>query len=138
MQFEMVLEILGVAVSLGGWLGALLPRERTRIILIVVATFLAFTSVWSLYLNRQHRASVEATEEDIQSMLGSETKSFEQLYGSLYRPEISLANEALDALVSRKKVGQRVLEVEDSQDRKFLVRVYYLMSPARADSGDAQ
>ncbi len=137
MQFEMLLEILGVAISLGGLLGALLPRERTRIILsIVVAGFLAVASIWSLCLSHQHRVRVEAMEEDIQSMLGSGTKSFEQLYSSLYHPEISLANEALDALVLRKAVGQRVLDVEDNQNRKFTVRVYYLIASAKADSGN--
>jgi hypothetical protein len=134
MHFELVLEIFGIAISLGGFLGVFLPRERLRaVLLLAVAAFLALTSGVSLYLGHQHKLGVETVEKSIQSNLGSERKSFDQLYESLFFVEASVVSEALEELVRRGKVGQEILDLQDGQGTKFRVRIYYLMSSTRVD-----
>lgn len=121
--FNFALAIAGLAVRV-----FLRSDSRKATILGVIIIFmLVITSVGVLQTINYERL-VEAASREIIAVLGSETKTFDQIYQALYKPDLRVVTAALDELVKTRIVGHHILDVRDDIGRRFSVRGYYLLS----------
>ena len=127
---EKLLPYASFAIALGGLVARIYfpPDSRKETISAVVIAFLVLMTGVGLYQAVEHERHVEAISTKIVAALGSDTKTFDQIYEALFPVDFPVANEALDYLVNSNIVGHRVLDVRDDLGSRFRVRGYYFSS----------
>lgn len=127
---EKLLPYASFAIALGGLVARIYfpPDSRKETISAVVIAFLVIMTGVGLYQTINHERHVEAVAKKIIVALGSETKTFDQIYETLHYVDFPVANEALDHLVNTNVVGHEVLDVRGDRGSKFRVRGYYVTS----------
>jgi hypothetical protein len=123
-----LLPYLSFALSLGGLAAQLLfpPGSKKSATLLIVATCLVVITGAGLYEAHAHTKRIEEIGDEIASVLGNETKTFDEIYQALFKVDLGVAIEALDDLVKDKRVVQKLLEARDSFGTTFTFRGYYV------------
>ena len=128
-----LLPYISFALSLGGLVVRVFLRSDSRkltVLGIVITCLVVLTGV-GIYQSLSHKRRVEAAAKEIVGALGNSTRTFDELQEILYKPDFPLTTEALDALVSTNKVGQKILDVRDELGRHFRVRGYYVTATSK-------
>lgn len=122
-----LLPYLSFALSLGCLTAQLLfpPGSKKSAALLIVATCLVVITSVGLYEAHAHTKRIEEVGDEIATVLGSDTKTFDEIYQDLFKVDLGVATEALDDLVKDKRVGQKLLEARDSFGKTFTFRGYY-------------
>lgn len=124
---DTVLAVIGLALSVGGFVPIFFMHERKKeiAIAVVLATLLSISGI-AVVRSYQHGADLKRAESSIVQKLGVEAKSFDQLYAEIKFCTLSTLNEALDNLVRNNIVGYRVKELYDENRKPLLVTVYFV------------
>lgn len=129
MSFSL-LPYLSFALSLSGLLvRVFLPSDSRKItVLGIVITCLVVITSFGFYQAINHKRHVEATANEIVTILHGGTKTLDEVQENLYKADFRVTTEALDGLVATDTVGHRILKVRDDLGRRFRVRAYYLIT----------
>lgn len=126
MSLQALMDVVGLALAIGGVVELLRGREkRRRVVVVVVLSALAVLSAAAIVDSYVHRRKVEEAQARVVGVLGTDAKTIDDIYAELRYTNFPLMNEALDSLVSRGVVGDRVLELKDGTGVNRRVRVYY-------------
>jgi hypothetical protein len=106
------------------------PSESQKEALIgAVIVFLTILGFVSLYEKYQHERLIERVSMDVVSIIGNDTKTFEQINEALFKAAYTDASEAIDRLVTTGRVGHTLLDLQDTYGNRYRVRGYYVRSP---------
>lgn len=127
-SIDAFLPYLSFALSLGGLAAQLFlsSSPRKSVVLLIVATCLVVITGMGWYEVYSHARNVEEVSAEIVTALGTDTMTFDELYQALFKVDLGVATEALDALVRDKRVGHKLLEARDSSGNSYTFRAYYL------------
>lgn len=123
------LSIAGLAVSLAALVPILFPAARVRL-WTITAAFLSLAiliAAYQVYREVVDAKAVKASRQEIWSLLTKNDKgmTFDQIYDSMYYPNLSVANSAIDQMIAEREIQSEKIETVDSNGAKFIVRRFY-------------
>jgi predicted MFS family arabinose efflux permease len=128
-SLDTILAILGFAGAIGGLYPTLrLDNDRKKIIIVAVLVVFFTTSIVAFVKAEQHQDRVAFVSQQIQEKIGTGIMTFDQLYQQIFFPDLADLSEAMDNLIKKNIVGQKILQMRDDQGAFYSVRVYYKKS----------
>lgn len=129
MPIDSYLAIISLALAIAGLVPILLPTTRARFWTVTAATLslVVLIGVYQAHKEYSERKAVRAVKEEVWGLLTKHEKgmTFEQIYDSLYYPNFTVANAAIDGLVAESRIENEKKEVADIEGTKYVVRKYY-------------
>lgn len=123
------LSIVGLALAIAALVPILFPTTRIKLWTVTAALLSIVILVigFQVYKEVAENRAVRTSKDEILILLKNNKKglSFEQIYDNMYYPNFSIANAAIDELVSEGKVLNDKVEAIDQSGVKFVVRRFY-------------
>ncbi len=135
MPIEKILQLLSFALGFAGFVGSLVPKRSSRTassmtrssVVVLLTCLVAFvaTGSASIWQSHQRSAHLQGVSEEMLQILGNEAKSIDQLHEGLAFEDLGTVSEALALLVKSKKVGHRVVDVQDDANLQYRARLFF-------------
>lgn len=123
------LSIAGLALAVAALVPVLFPATRIKLWTVTAAalSLVIFIAVFQVYKEVAENRAVRASKEEIWALLTKNEKgmTFEQIYDNMYYPNFSVANTAIDELISEGRMLNEKVNVTGPDDAKFVVRRFY-------------
>ena len=127
MSLDTILAILGLAISIGGFV-SLFIRD-SKIILVSVLSVLILLSAIGAYRTISHQQEIKYVSSQIVKCLSENGPStIEQLKLCVHHPNFSDLFESIDKLVRSERIQYQVREFYDIQRNSYQVGIYILLS----------
>jgi hypothetical protein len=133
MSFEIILSILGFALSAAGLIPVLLdPAQKKKALIIIMAACLICIFAYQILESwKRNRELTKTREEIIQTMAEKGALPFDELYQNAYLFNYDLANEAMDSLVDDHQVRPEWVEMKDKAGNPHRIRLFGLSAGAQ-------
>lgn len=127
---EKYLAAISLAISVGSFFAVLIAKGEKKKVLVAIVALVALIVISTLtYIDVQrHDHHIKYVSGEIIEILGTNSKTFDQLYEELYFTSVSDLNEALGILITNGNVGHKILEVDDNRGEKYRVKCFYQRS----------
>lgn len=123
------LSIAGLALAIAALVPVLFPATRIKLWTVTAAalSLVIFIAAFQVYKEVAENRAVRASKEEIWDLLTKNEKgmTFEQIYDNMYYPNFSVANTAIDELISEGRMLNEKVNVTGPNDAKFVVRRFY-------------
>lgn len=127
MDFNTVLSIVSLSISVGGLVPVFFLQERARAVVygIVISSLILLSTV-GVYRAFQHQAEIRYVAGEVQKALGKSPSTINQLEQSIHHVEYALLLEAVDKLVRSGKIQYQIEKLYDAQRNAYFVGIYYV------------
>lgn len=124
---DAAIPLLGLALAVAALVPALTTKDvRKKVIYIAVGLSLVLVLAYNLWRLYRHDIKVDKAEDEIVSTLAhGKAMTFDQLNTDLYFPEFDVFADAIDDLITSKRMHQTMIDVKSANDTDYRVRVYY-------------
>jgi hypothetical protein len=119
---DTVLNLLGLAISLGGLVAARLTRQA---ILAIFACSLVVTTGVASWLALEHERSVSRVETEFKARLSNNRWTLDQIYREMRDPDPKLLREALARAIEDGTVNDQLTECTVNDGSVLSTRVYF-------------
>jgi hypothetical protein len=126
-EIDTMLNILGLAISVGGLIAA---RVKRQTVFLIVAIALVLTTGTALVTEYMHHRQISHVQEMIADKLLGNRWTFERIYQEMHFVPYPLLREALFLAVDSGKIGDSPTECTMNDGSVLSTRVYY-MGPDR-------
>ena len=122
MTLDTVLNLLGLALSLGGLLAARLTRQ---VALAIFACFLIVTTGATSWLALQHEREISRVETELRARLSHNRWTVERIYSEMHDPDYKVVREALSRAIEDGTVKDQPTECIVNDGSVLSTRVYF-------------
>jgi hypothetical protein len=128
---EKILQYISLAIAVAGLLiQFFLPAQSSRTRRIAVAVIILITVIGFGYWECWKTArDLERVSEEIWLDLGEDRKTVEQIFSTLNYGDLRIAQEALDRLISTRKIRRKPMEIKDDHGAMYWTTVYFRRPP---------
>lgn len=124
MTIDTVLNILGLAISVGSLVAAGLKRQA---VLAIFAVALILTTATGLWLEFRHRTEIDNIENVIKAKLSKNRWTFDRIYSEIHYVPYEVVHEALFRAVDNQRISDTPLECTVNDGSILSTRVYYIL-----------
>ena len=122
-EMDTILNILGLAISVGGLIAARLKRQT---VFLIVAIALVMTTGTALVTEYIHRREISHVQEKIADKLLGNRWTFDRIYQELHYVSYTVFREALFLAIDSGKIGDSPTECAMNDGTVLSTRVYYV------------
>ena len=124
---DAVIPLIGLALAVAALVPALTTKDvRKKVIYTAVGLSLVLVFAYNIWRLYRHDIKVDKAEDEIVSTLAhGNAMTFDQLNTDLYFPEFNVFADAIDDLITSKKMHQSMIGVKSATGSDYRVRVYY-------------
>jgi hypothetical protein len=119
---DTVLNLLGLALSLGGLLAARLTRQK---IFTIIACALVVTTGVGSWLELKHEREVSRVETEFVARLSNNRWTLERISSEMHEPDPKLLREALSRALEDGTVNDQLTECTVNDGSVLSTRVYF-------------
>ena len=123
------LSIAGLALAIAALVPVLFPATRVKFWTITAAglSLVVLIGAFQAYKEIAEHRAVSASKEEIWALLTKNEKgmSFDQIYDNMYYPNFTVANAAIDELVTEGRIQSEKVDAVGTDGAKFVVRRFY-------------
>lgn len=123
---ETILAIVGLALGIASLVPAFTSKDqKKKIVYVAVGLSVVGIFAYQVYDVIERRAEVRSMKREMLKILAKDgPMPFEQLLDSMYFPDYSQVDRAIDMLVAEDQVTSEVVDVQSSNGTRYRVRVY--------------
>lgn len=122
MTLDTVLNLLGLALSLGGLLAARLTRQ---VALAILACSLIVTTGAASWLALQHEREISRVETELVGRLSHNRWTLERIFSEMHDPDYKVVREALSRAIEDGTVKDQPTECIVNDGSVLSTRVYF-------------
>jgi len=119
---DTVLNLLGLALSLGGLLAARLTRQ---VILAIFACSLVVTTGVASWLALEHQHEVSRVETELLARLSHNRWTIDRIYSEMREPDSKLLREAISRAIEDGTINDQLTECTVNDGSVLSTRVYF-------------
>src|SRR5260370_28801081 len=132
MSFEIILGIVGFALSVAGLIPVFLdPGQKRKALVIIAAAGLLGIFVYQIIEGSKRKSELtKAREEIIHTLTQKGPLPFDELFQESYLFNYDLANEAVDSLFADHQIRPDWVEMKDNTGNLHRIRLFHLPDDA--------
>lgn len=120
---DTILNILGLAISIGGMVAA---RVKKQTVFLIMATALLVTTATGLVIGYVHQREIRHIQKSIMIKLSGNRWTFDRIYSEVQFVPYKALHEALFLAVDSGKLGASPIECSIHDGSVLSTRVYYV------------
>lgn len=122
-EMDTILNILGLAISVGGLIAA---RVKRQTVFLIIALALVLTTATALVTEYVHHRQISHVQEMIADKLSGNRWTIDRIYQEMHYVPYPLLREALFLAVDSGKIGDSPTECGMNDGAVLSTRVYYM------------